>query len=990
MKSSPATPQAIEKPHARPGDEVLQKLDSTPEGLSADEAAKRLEAVGPNRLPEPPKEGLLKRFFKHFHDLLIYILIAAAGVTAVLGHWVDTGVILGVVTINAIIGFIQEGKAEQALAGIRKMLSAHAHARRGGDWAEIEADGLVPGDIVRLRSGDRVPADLRLIEAVNLRIEESALTGESVPAGKKTDPADTDAGIGDRHGMAFSGTMVAAGRGTGVVTATGPATELGRINQMIAEVETLATPLTRQMNRFGKILSIVIVGLAVLMWFAGWLLHDFTTSELFLAAIGFAVAAIPEGLPAILTITLALGVQRMARRKAITRKLNAVETLGSVTVVCSDKTGTLTRNEMTAREVVTRANRYAVSGTGYQPEGQITHANEPASLEQHPDLRAVIEVMAVCNDSEIAEADGHWKVTGEPTEGALRTLARKAGFADNDYERVAVIPFESENKFMATLHRVPGGGTRLLLKGAPDRLLDRCPMQSQGDDATEPLDRDFWEQQIEKLSNQGLRVLAAAARDVDPGKGDLEMPDVEADMVFLGLVGIIDPPRPEAILAIKACQQAGIRVKMITGDHAGTARSIGREMGVGDGKRALTGAELEAASDENLRQLVRDHDIFARTSPEHKLRLVQALQANGEVVAMTGDGVNDAPALKRADVGVAMGIKGTEATKEAAEIVLADDNFASIERAVEEGRTIYDNLRKSILFILPTNGGEALVILIAVVFGLTLPLTPVQILWVNMVTAVTLAMALAFEPAEPGVMRRPPRDPKAPILSRVFLWRIGFVSVLIGGATIAVFLIEMRRGLPLELARTLAVNTLVCAQVFYLFNSRFLRESSLTFSRLFTNRVVWLAVGVLAVLQLVFVYAPFMHRLFGSTALELRHWLVPLGIGLAVFLIVEAEKAIFRRFSAAEKPSDPSPEDDADSGRDHSKRAYALWEQAGRPDGRELEFWSQAEIELAAESKAPKPRGNPPPPDEKKTDPPDDAAANNKTARPKSGTGQRA
>jgi magnesium-transporting ATPase (P-type) len=898
MNPNAETLHTIEKPHSLPGDVVLEKLDSTPEGLSADEAAKRLETVAPNRLPEPPKEGTFKRFFKHFHDLLIYILIAAAGVTAVLGHWVDTSVILGVVIINAIIGFIQEGKAEQALAGIRKMLSAHAQARRGGDWAEIEADDLVPGDIVRLRSGDRVPADLRLIEANNLRLEESALTGESVPAEKDAQPSEADAGIGDRHGMAYSGTMVAAGRGTGVVTATAEATELGRINQMISEVETLATPLTLQMNRFGKILSIVIVGLAVLMWFAGWLLHDFTTDELFLAAIGFAVAAIPEGLPAILTITLALGVQRMAKRKAITRKLNAVETLGSVTVVCSDKTGTLTRNEMTVRDVVTPVARYEVSGTGYQPEGEITHADNAAALDQHSDLHALIEVMAVCNDSEIAEEEGHWKVTGEPTEGSLRTLARKAGFTDTDYERVAVVPFESENKFMATLHRVPGGGTRIFLKGAPDRLLDRCPLQSQRDDATAPLDRAFWEQQIEELSHQGLRVLAAAARDVDDGQGELGMDDLETDMVFLGLVGIMDPPRPEAIDAIKACQQAGIRVKMITGDHAGTAKSIGREMGIGDGEHALTGAELEVASDEDLRQLVRDNDIFARTSPEHKLRLVQALQANGEVVAMTGDGVNDAPALKRADVGVAMGIKGTEATKEAAEIVLADDNFASIERAIEEGRTISDNLRKSILFILPTNGGEALVILTAVVFGLVLPLMPVQILWVNMVTAVTLAIVLAFEPAEPGVMRRAPRDPKAPILGGVFLWRIGFVSALIGGATIAVFLIEMRLGMPVELARTMAVNTLVCAQAFYLFNSRFLRESSLSFTRLFTNRAVWLAVGVLAVLQLVFVYAPFMQRLFGSTALEPLHWLMPLGIGLAVFLIVEAEKAVFRRFGA--------------------------------------------------------------------------------------------
>jgi magnesium-transporting ATPase (P-type) len=909
MTTAPKSPFAIQNPHALPADEVILRLESSPEGLSADEAAKRLDSVGPNRLPAPPKEGLLQRFFKHFHDLLIYILLAAAGITALLGHWVDTGVILGVVLINAIIGFIQEGKAEQALEGIRKMLSLHAHARRGGDWVEIEADDLVPGDIVRLKSGDRVPADVRLMEAVNLRIEESALTGESVPADKQVDAVGAEAGVGDRHGMAHSGTMVAVGRGTGVVTATGPATELGRINRMISEVQTLATPLTRQMNRFGQVLSIVIVGMAGLMFLIGRLLHDFTTGELFLAAIGFAVAAIPEGLPAILTITLALGVQRMARRNAITRKLNAIETLGSVTVICSDKTGTLTRNEMTARHAVTRAGSYDVSGTGYQPEGTITRDSQTVALHQHADLHALVEVMAVCNDSHLVHEGGQWSVTGEPTEGALRALARKAGFDGKDYERVAVIPFESENKFMATLNRRPGGGAHIFLKGAPDRLLDRCPQQRSADGTPEPLDRRFWDQQIDQLGNQGLRVLAAAAREVGAEQSDLTLDDLGQPMVFLGLVGIIDPPRPEAIEAIQICRQAGIRVKMITGDHAGTAKAIGKEMGIGDGNQALTGEQLEAASDDQLRQLARDHDIFARTSPEHKLRLVTALQANGDVVAMTGDGVNDAPALKRADVGVAMGIKGTEATKEAAEIVLADDNFSSIERAVEEGRTIYDNLRKAILFILPTNGAEALVILAAVVSGLVLPLTPVQILWVNMITAVTLALALAFEPAEPGVMRRPPRDPHAPILGGAFLWRIAFVSLLIGGATLAVFLVEQRLEAPVELARTLAVNTLVCGQAFYLFNSRFLREPSLSVSRLFTNPVAWLAVGVLALLQLLFVYAPWMHRLFGSTALEWRHWLVPLGIGFAVFLLVELEKAFFRRLSSSENPrTDPSPQ----------------------------------------------------------------------------------
>jgi len=900
MSQSSNSPFHIDKPHARAADEILQTLASDADGLSAQEAAKRLETVGPNRLPTPPKDGPLKRFFRHFHDLLIYILIAAAVITALLAHYIDTGVILAVVLVNAIIGFIQEGKAEQALEGIRKMLSLHAQARRDGDWTEIEAADLVPGDVVRLGSGDQVPADLRLIEVVNLRVEESALTGESMPTGKRSDPVAEDAGLGDRKCMLYSGTLVATGRGVGVVTATGAVTELGRINQMITDVEKLATPLTRQMNQFGKTLSIAIVGMATLLWLIGWWFHDYALSDLFLAAIGFAVAAIPEGLPAILTITLALGVQRMARHNAITRKLNAVETLGSVTVICSDKTGTLTRNEMTARHVVTRAGRYDVSGTGYQPEGKLTRDNHDAALDQHPDLQALIEVMAVCNDSDIAEDDGHWKVKGQPTEGALRTLARKARFDVKPYERVAAIPFESDNKFMATLNQVPDDGRRILLKGAPDRLLDRCQQQQTEDGSAEALDRAFWEQQIEELSNQGLRVLGAAARNVDPGKADLALEDLEQGLVFLGLVGIIDPPRPEAIEAIRICRQAGIRVKMITGDHAGTAKAIGREMGIGDGEHAITGDELESASDQDLRRLAQDHDIFARTSPEHKLRLVKALQANNEVVAMTGDGVNDAPALKRADVGVAMGIKGTEATKQAAEIVLADDNFTSIERAVEEGRTIYDNLRKAILFILPTNGAESLVILVAVVFGLVLPLTPVQILWVNMITAVTLALALAFEPAEPGLMQRPPRPAGAPILGGVFLWRISFVSVLIGGATITVFLVERQLDMPLELARTMAVNTLVFGQVFYLFNSRFLRESSLRLKRLFTNRVAWLAVSALLVLQLGFVYAPFMNLWFGSAPLELRHWLVPLGIGLAVFLLVEAEKAAFRRFSRSQ------------------------------------------------------------------------------------------
>jgi len=896
MSESISHSYKVNHSHSLPGEEVAKKLGSGSDGLTEAEVKQRFELVGPNRLPVGAKDGFIKRFFKHFHDTLIYILIGAALITAALAHWIDTIVILAVVVINAIIGLIQEGKAEQALEGIRKMLSAHAQVRREGEWKEIDAEDLVPGDLVRLRSGDRVPADLRLLDANSLRIEESALTGESVPSDKRIDSVAENAGVGDRTSMAFSGSIVTGGRGTGIVTSTGVDTEIGKINRMISEVQTLATPLTRQMAAFSKTLSFVILGMAAVMFGLGWVLHDYSIAELFFASIGFAVAAIPEGLPAILTITLAIGVQSMARHNAITRQLTAVETLGSVTVICSDKTGTLTRNEMTARQVITHHREYQVSGIGYAPEGKITFDGELAPLEVNCDLHAVIEAMDVCNDSEIKKKEGHWIVIGEPTEGALCTLADKSGFDRSGYERVAAIPFESDNKFMATLNCLPGeGGRRIFIKGAPDRLFEFCSQQRGASGELEPLDCEYWNGWIDSLGGQGLRVLAAAIRDVSDGKNDLSIGDLEEGMIFLGLVGIVDPPRPEAIEAISKCREAGIQVKMITGDHAGTACAIGREMGITEGDHAVTGAELEKASDEELQQLVREADIFARTSPEHKLRLVKALQANGEVVAMTGDGVNDAPALKRADVGVAMGIKGTEATKEAADIVLADDNFVSIERAVEEGRTIYDNLRKAILFILPTNGAEALVILVAISLGWVLPLTPVQILWVNMVTAVTLAMALAFEPSEPGIMKRPPRDPGAPILSLHFIWRIGYVSILIGGATIAVFVIERRLEMPIELARTVTVNTLVCAQVFYLFNSRFILESGCRLERLFTNSVVWFAVGALALLQLGFVYLPFMQTAFGSASLELRHWLIPLGVGLTVFYIVEGEKALFRR-----------------------------------------------------------------------------------------------
>lgn len=887
---------------AEPPESVLAALDSTPLGLSEAAAADRLARHGPNRLPEAPRPNAALRFLGHFDDVLIYILLAAAVLKAILGDWVDFSVILAVAVANAVVGFVQEGRADRALAGIATMLSLEADALRDGEWHRVPADQVVPGDVVRVRSGDRVPADVRLLEATTLQVEEAALTGESVPAAKEVQAVARDAGVGDRTSMLFSGTIVTAGRGVGVVTATGPATEIGRIQSLVAGADHLDTPLTRQLARLGKQLSLLILLMAAVMLVIGRVIHSFALGELVSAAIGFAVAAVPEGLPALVTVTLALGVQQMARRQAITRKLTAVEGLGSVTTICSDKTGTLTRNEMTARTVVTAAGRYDVDGLGYEPVGDVrAHGGGRASLDAHPDLAALVTAGALCNDARVAQVDGHWTVVGQPTEGAVVVLAAKAGLAA-DARRIAQVPFESATKFAATLDELPDGTRAVHVLGAPDRLLERCAAQRTAT-GTEPLDAAGWEAAIDELGGQGLRVLAAARRPA-PGEDALTAQDVGEALELVGLVGIVDPPRPEAVAAIADCHRAGIRVKMITGDHAGTALAIARELGMvdvgepaGDGRvEVLTGAELEAMSQDQLRRRVLDVDVFARTSPEHKIRIVRALQSHGEVVAMTGDGVNDAPALTRADVGVAMGIKGTEATKEAADIVLADDNFATIERAVEEGRRIYDNIRKSVAFLLPTNGAQSLVILVAVLLGLSLPLSPVQILWVNLVTAVTLSLALAGEPAEPDVMTRPPRAPDAHVVSARSLALVLVASLAIGGATLAVYLLE-RNALGADDARaqTSAVTVLALAQLAYLFSCRFLGSTSLTWRVLVGNRLVWVAAGALAVLQLVFTYAPFMHGWFESAPITPRDWGLAALAAVVVFLVVEAAKAVTRR-----------------------------------------------------------------------------------------------
>lgn len=877
----------VDAPFALDVDVIAEVLGTESGGLSAAEARSRLASVGPNVLPEAARTPAWMRFLGHFNDTLIYILLGAAAIKAIMADWLDFWVIMAVAIINAVIGFLQEGRAEKALAGIRGMLSSEAQVRRDGQWSKIPSADLVPGDIVRLAPGDKVPADVRLVQVAQLRIEEAALTGESVPSSKQVEAVPDDAGVGDRASMAFSGTIVSAGQGRGIVTATGAATEIGKIQSLVGDAGTLQTPLTGQLARFGKVLTLVILGMAVAMMLIGRFLHAMPFADLISATIGFAVAAIPEGLPALVTITLAIGVQQMARRRAITRKLPAVEALGSVTTVCSDKTGTLTKNEMTVRRLITPVARYEATGLGYDPAGEII--GSPAG----GDLRALLAVADLCNDAHVTRRDDGWTLVGEPTEGALKVVAMKgrAGGGAGS-RRIGVVPFDSANKFMATLQESADGARAILVKGAPDRLLDRALTQ-RGADGAEPVDRAFWEAAIDELSGEGLRVLAAARKAT---RGEVVTVDDLQDLEFLGLWGILDPPRPEAVEAIADCHHAGIRVKMITGDHAGTAVAISREMGLASGEVAvLTGAQLEEMSQEQLKAAVVDVDVYARTSPEHKIRIVRALQARGEVVAMTGDGVNDAPALTRADVGIAMGIKGTEATKEAAEIVLADDDFATIRSAIREGRRIYDNLRKSVVFLLPTNGAQSLVILVAVVFGLTLPLTPVQVLWVNMVTAVTLSLALAYEPAERGIMDRPPRPPGGSLINRRELGFVLIVSLLIGGAALAVFWIAAGRGIDLDTARTEAVTMLAFGQLAYLLNCRFLGRSSLTPDVLRGNPAVWIAAGSLVLFQLLYTYVPFMNDLFGSRPLDVAGWLLPLALSVVVFLAVEVLKALRRR-----------------------------------------------------------------------------------------------
>lgn len=875
-------------------DETLKMLSVQPGGLGAAEAARRLAQYGPNKLPEPPRHSPVVRFLSHFHNVLIYVLIASAITTAAMGHWIDTGVILAVVLINSVIGYIQEGRAEQAMEAISGMLAPRSAVLRDGRRISIDASDLVPGDIVLLEAGDRVPADLRLIQALGLKADEAILTGESIPVAKDIAPVAENASLGERSCMLFSGTLIAAGVGRGVVTASGADTEIGKISGMINRVDRLTTPLVAQMDRFARWLTAFILIVAGTLLAYGYFVGHQPFSELFIIVVGLSVAAIPEGLPAVLTITLAVGVQAMTRRNAIVRRLPAIETLGSVSVICSDKTGTLTRNEMMAASLASAGHLYSVDGNGYAPEGAVHSGETDADIDDHPLLMDFARASALCNDAVIRETENGWRVEGDPMEGALVALAGKITGAGAEpfpeWSRIDTIPFDAAHRYMATLYHDDGGHTCIYVKGAPETVVGLCADQYAADGGRMALDADYWHAMVEELAAKGQRVIAVASRRMKPDHRVLSNNDVTGQLTLIGLIGLIDPPRAGAVDAVAECHAAGIRVKMITGDHAATARAIARMIGLQNHERVLTGTDLDAMDDGELVQIAADTDIFARTSPAHKLRLVTALQSRGLTVAMTGDGVNDAPALKRADAGIAMGITGSEAAKEAAELVLADDNFASIAAAVREGRTVYDNIKKVISWTLPTNGGETLPIIIALFLGMALPITAIQILWVNLISTVTLGLALAFEPSESGTMRRPPRPRGEALLTGQLIWHILLVSLLFFIAVFGIYTYAIDKGHPQEMAQTMAMNVIVVLEMFHLFFIRNIHGTSLTWEAVKGTPIIWASVFAVTAAQFAVTYLSQLQTIFGTRAVPWFDGLLIVAIGIVFFALVETEK----------------------------------------------------------------------------------------------------
>jgi len=892
--------------HQLPADEVVQLLGvNLATGLAPDEIRRRREKFGPNQLSAARRASALKRFALQFAQPLMFILLLAAGVTLLLREYVDSAVIFGVTFINAVVGYIQESKAEKAIEALSQMVVTEATVRRDGRKTRVNSVELVPGDVVLLQSGDKVPADLRLFHVRSLQVDEAALTGESVPVEKHANPLALETILAERKNLAYAGTLVTYGQAEGVVWAIGNETETGRIARMIHEAVDLSTPLTRKIAEFSKLILWAILGLAVVTFAVGaW--RGGSVVEMFMASVALAVGAIPEGLPAAVTITLAIGVARMAKRRAIIRKLPAVEALGSTTVICSDKTGTLTENQMTVRQVFAGGKLFEVTGGGYEPNGEVLLNGQRAPLEGHAALRETLLAGLLNNDTQLARVEGRLKVEGDPTEAALLVAAQKAGLVAADlhaaHPRLDVIPFESEHQFMATLHGRGAGKARIIYKkGSMERLLERCTHALGDDGQLLALDHEAVRAAADAMAAGGLRVLAFARREVAHDHAELRHDHVKAGLTFLGLQAMIDPPRAEAVTSVGLCQVAGVQVKMITGDHALTAKAIAQQLGLkgGGGELiAVTGRELEKVPDAELPALAERAAVFARVAPEQKLRLVKALQSSGHIVAMTGDGVNDAPALKQADIGVAMGITGTEVAKGAADMLLMDDNFASIEAAVEEGRAVFDNLVKFIIWTLPTNAGEAAILLTAIFFGKELPALPVQLLWINMTTAVLLGLMLVFEPKEAGLMRRPPRAPAQPILTFPLFMRTGLVTLLMLVGGFGLFLYERQvLGASLETARTVVVNLIIMVEVFYLLNCRSLLHAPWTIG-FWTNRWVFVGIGAMLATQLLFTHLPLMNRLFHSAPLDAAAWLRIVGVGVAAFIIVEIEKWIRLRAGA--------------------------------------------------------------------------------------------
>ena len=890
--------------HHLPQSEVETLLEtSATKGLDIFELEHRHQHFGANRLTTKKGKGPLELFFSQFHQPLIYILLAATLITFLLQEWVDSGVIFGVVLVNAIVGFIQESKAMKAIEALARSMEGSATVIRAGKKSIIPSSEVLPGDLVLLQSGDKVPADLRLLRSRELQIDESALTGESVPVQKRPDQISRETILADRYNMAYSSTLVTYGTGTGLVVATGDATEIGQINALIISAQALATPLTRKITQFSGTLLWIILALAGLTVLAG-LLHGNSLLESFIAAVALAVGAIPEGLPAAMTIMLAIGVGKMATRNAVIRRMPAVEALGSTTVICSDKTGTLTQNQMTVQEVCAGSKCYEFSGTGYAPEGDISLDGSIINPLQHAVLTECLRAGLLCNDSRLVQNNGQWGIEGDPTEAALLSAALKSGLSESqmelEYMRVDSIPFESQHNYMATLHQSPTGINGVIyLKGSIESIISRCINTINDEGETIPLGREFVHQQVHEMAKRGLRVLAFAKKQPAATTPSIDHNDVADGLTFLGLQAMNDPPRQEAITAVHACRQAGIEVKMITGDHVVTAAAIAHQIGLdGTAKEnmedfAISGHHLAELSDQELIEVTGKAAVFARVTPEQKLRLVKALQARGHVVAMTGDGVNDAPALRQADIGIAMGMGGTEVAKEASDMILTDDNFSTIEAAVEEGRAVFDNLVKFITWTLPTNVGEGLVILLAVFLGVALPITPVQILWINMTTAILLGMMLVFEDKEPGIMARPPRRPETPVITRELSVRIGLVSLMLVAGAFGLFNWVLDQGLGLETARTVAVNMFVFGELFYLFNCRSLRYSIFQIG-VFSNS--WLIIGVLAMitLQVFMTYSPTMNLLFGTAPIGLTEWGLILGSGLTIFIVVSVDKWLRR------------------------------------------------------------------------------------------------